>query len=420
MEVTTLLRNCFKRVYGDLETRYYHETVNVNDYFIEYPFFRFLRENGLYFENEIVENFLLSLKIKPFVIFTGNSGTGKTKLAQYFAKYMTKENFNEVKNTNSQYELIPVSANWSETRDLMGYMNVLTGSYYHTKAYDLICHAIDNQQLNAPYFLILDEMNLSHVERYFSDFLSAIESNESIPLIDDTHENGIKIPKNLFIVGTVNIDETTYMFSPKVLDRANIIEFPIISAKRYMNSDFYQDKPQGDIKFLTNPLENGNVKNMKISDLKSFFSNVTVQVNNTKTSFWENMINELNSFQLILDKSNFSFGFRVIDEITRFMAVAWIYEKEENDNFTNFYNWDRYFDSQIKQKILPKIHGFEKSIGITLNQLLRKCLKEEYDNNKDLTTIELNKGNTKYYTSAVKLQQMIKTLSEQRYVSFIN
>ena len=75
-------------------------------------------------------------------------------------------------------------------------------------------------------------MNLSHVERYFADFLSVMESNEEIPLYaEGTVDNGVpsklKVPANLFIIGTVNIDETTNMFSPKVLDRANTIEFRI-------------------------------------------------------------------------------------------------------------------------------------------------------------------------------------------------
>ncbi len=95
---------------------------------------------------------------------------------------------------------------------------------------DLIIRANLNPKL--PYFLVLDEMNLSLVERYFADFLSAMESDEDIHLYaDGTTENGvpakIKLPKNLFIIGTVNIDETTNMFSPKVLDRANTIEFRI-------------------------------------------------------------------------------------------------------------------------------------------------------------------------------------------------
>jgi len=89
-----------------------------------------------------------------------------------------------------------------------------------------------NQRPDLPHFLILDEMNLSHVERYFADFLSVMESKEDIPLYSEgTVDNGVppklNVPSNLFIIGTVNIDETTNMFSPKVLDRANTIEFRV-------------------------------------------------------------------------------------------------------------------------------------------------------------------------------------------------
>src|SRR5690606_3454364 len=100
----------------------------------------------------------------------------------------------------------------------------------------LLYKASKPENANKPFFLILDEMNLSHVERYFADFLSIMESKDTIKLYTGKERkslDGITIPfeigwpKNLFIIGTVNIDETTYMFSPKVLDRANVIEFRI-------------------------------------------------------------------------------------------------------------------------------------------------------------------------------------------------
>ena len=94
-------------------------------------------------------------------------------------------------------------------------------------------------------------MNLSHVERYFADFLSAIESGEEIPLYgkDET----LELPSNLFIIGTVNVDETTYMFSPKVLDRANTIEFETLRAWEYMASGVSNDDFKGDIDYLQSP-----------------------------------------------------------------------------------------------------------------------------------------------------------------------
>ena len=100
--------------------------------------------------------------------------------------------------------------------------------------------------------LILDEMNLSHVERYFSDFLSAIESGEEIPLYGE--EKTLTLPDNLFTIGTVNVDETTYMFSPKVLDRANTIEFDTLRGWEYMVSDLDDDDFNGDIEYLQSPL----------------------------------------------------------------------------------------------------------------------------------------------------------------------
>ncbi|MBS3753203.1 MAG: DUF3578 domain-containing protein, partial [Anaerolineales bacterium] len=168
--------------------------------------------------------FISAVISKPFVILTGLSGSGKTKLAQAFCKWLVGE--------GSQFELIPVGSDWTNREPLLGYPNALEPGKYvkpDNGVLDLLIEANKNQ--SKPYFLILDEMNLSHVERYFADFLSAMESGESIPL----HENSedwqddvpaeIDVPENLFVIGTVNIDETTYMFSPKVLDRAQVIEF---------------------------------------------------------------------------------------------------------------------------------------------------------------------------------------------------
>jgi energy-coupling factor transporter ATP-binding protein EcfA2 len=135
------------------------------------------------------------------------------------------------------YRIIPVGADWTSNENVLGYPDALHENRYSrpiSGALDLILQARNDKE--RPYFLILDEMNLSHVERYFADVLSAIESEKEISLhASPVPINGgkgqlpvpdkIRLPNNLFIIGTVNIDETTYMFSPKVLDRANVIEF---------------------------------------------------------------------------------------------------------------------------------------------------------------------------------------------------
>ncbi len=182
--------------------------------------------SGLSYSSKLILRFCASLITKPFVILTGLSGSGKTKLAQAFVKWICQDEI--------QYRLIPVGADWTNREPLLGYPNALKPEEYvkpDSGVLDLIIHANSNPEL--PYFLILDEMNLSHVERYFADFLSAMESKEKIPLYPEgTVNNGVPsnlhLPANLFIIGTVNIDETTNMFSPKVLDRANTIEFRVL------------------------------------------------------------------------------------------------------------------------------------------------------------------------------------------------
>lgn len=307
------------------------------------------------------------------------------------------------------YKIVPVGANWTENRHVLGFYNVITEEYNETPSYSLI--KASKNDIGSPYFLILDEMNLSHVERYFADFLSAIESGQPIPLYSNDDENyELDIPDNLLIVGTVNVDETTYMFSPKVLDRANTIEFPTMPAKEYMNSDF-KEFDFKNINYLMNPLEDLDVRNMNVYDLKDIF----MFINCSEGNLWDVLSNELDLFQSILKKINFDFGFRVINEILRFMFVSWRYE----DSPQNWENWERYFDAQVKQKILPKLHGSQKAIGQTINELFNACLIER-KNNADARLVDLTKDDCRYHTSAVKLQNMAKILSNQRYVSFIN
>ncbi len=197
-----------------------------------------LEISGIHIQEKLISRYVTSLLTKPFVILTGLSGSGKTKLALAFALWICED--------NAQYKIIPVGADWTNREPLFGYPNALEANKYilpDSGALTLMLEAAKEQNQNKPYFLILDEMNLSHVERYFADFLSAMESGEPIPLhngVGDWHgvPSSIKLPKNLFVIGTVNIDETTYMFSPKVLDRANVIEFRVTEDEmsRYLSS----------------------------------------------------------------------------------------------------------------------------------------------------------------------------------------
>lgn len=175
----------------------------------------YIQSKGFFYEKKDLVNFFLSLKTKPFVILSGISGTGKTKIVQWFAESLgaTEE--------NGQFTLIPVRPDWSDSSDLLGYVN-LQGEFQERPLIKVLENADANP--NRPYFVVLDEMNLARVEYYFSDFLSVIESRKwkdgkivTLPVLPESIANKhITIPSNVYIIGTVNMDETTHPLSKKL------------------------------------------------------------------------------------------------------------------------------------------------------------------------------------------------------------
>ncbi|MCY3606804.1 MAG: hypothetical protein OXG57_00025, partial [Acidimicrobiaceae bacterium] len=178
----------------------------------------------------VIRSFVTALATKPFVILTGLSGSGKTRLAQAFGQWL------------GAMKVVAVRPDWTSPDSLLGFENALSEQSDGRYAWNVpdtlrfILEARDNP--DQPHLLLLDEMNLAHVERYFADVLSGMESGE--PVVPDLvrgpgttyrwrkdSTEPAPLPENLFVVGTVNIDETTYMFSPKVLDRANTFEFRV-------------------------------------------------------------------------------------------------------------------------------------------------------------------------------------------------
>lgn len=122
---------------------------------------------GFHYSNDLLFNYYNSLITKPFVILTGISGSGKSKIAEIFSEIISEDN-------EKQYELIPVKPNWRDNKGLFGYHNLIDNSYYLTPLISLFIKALNNPQ--KPYFLILDEMNIAKTEHYFADYLSLIES----------------------------------------------------------------------------------------------------------------------------------------------------------------------------------------------------------------------------------------------------
>ena len=276
----------------------------------------------------------------------------------------------------SCYALVPVGADWTGNENILGYADGLqAGSYITKPALDLILRAADH--VDIPHFLILDEMNLSHVERYFADILSIIESDEGLDLYPGDMEKqeswrltaGGKrvppklkqLPENLFIIGTVNVDETTYMFSPKVLDRANVIEFRMDAAEL---ETFLSDPAKPDLSKLDGK---GASFGKAFVDAAKNSARVPAEV---KTSYDAEML----LFFQTLQGHGAEFGYRTAYETARFIHFYKLLGNHAGEDTAWFHDA---FDCVVFQKLLPKLHGSRAKLGPVLKKLWFLCVNDK-------------------------------------------
>jgi len=369
-----------------------------------------------------------ALLSKPFTILTGASGTGKTKLAEALAELLSNAD-------SSNYEILAVGADWTDNRSVLGFVNHLNADdagprYQSTTILDLMLRA--KNDTDVPYFLILDEMNLSHVERYFADFLSAMEQkngtlklhSESYQLRRAGRDNAdvpaqLEYPNNLFVIGTVNIDETTYMFSPKVLDRANVIEFTV------------SENEIGD--FLNDPKPYQEIKRAEAGVAEGFLQLATKaqqgEIEALKGDYSDEIAGHLLNLFKILKAGRFEFAYRTAKEVNTYLRVcrhlnpnsdAW--EAGENKKGT----WKQDLDDQILQKLLPKLHGSMGRIGNLLAALAAYCHTGTFNDAANSQTkmlldaaLEFDSAESTFPKSLQKLKAMISTLRDEQFVSFI-
>jgi hypothetical protein len=268
-----------------------------------------IRDRGLRIEGRTLRRYHVSLKTRGFVVLAGVSGGGKSWLAQAYADVV-----------GAQSLMVPVAPNWTTNEDLLGYFNPVDGTYCHTpfsrfliRAADEHEHARASGREPQPFHLILDEMNLARVEHYFATFLSGLEStarhgSSTIALSD---ELAVALTPNLKIIGTVNVDETTFGFADKVYDRAQLIE---LEAPREALAAHMDGAPFSD----------------------------------TLLTVWDAV------------SPVAPFAFRVVDEIATYvdrsgrLGVA----------------WQEALDDQLLQKVLPKIKGTDPKIRSALELLV--------------------------------------------------
>ena len=368
----------------------------------------YIASKGFTYEQGLIENFYLSLKSKPFVILAGTSGTGKTRLVKLFAEAVgaTPE--------NGRYKMVSVRPDWSDSSDLFGHVD-LNGNFVPGAIIDFVKKAeLDGSY---PYFLCLDEMNLARVEYYLSDILSVIETRDfkdgriqSSPLVDRTYYGAdtaaagrygtVLLPENLYIIGTVNMDETTFPFSRKVLDRANTIEFSFVDLMP---------------NFETVTLNSPQALNLHNTFLKTEF--LLLSQCSEESESVSGYCLELQKINKILQQANAHVGYRVRDEIIFYLL---------NNKKYGLFSEEQDIDNELMQKILPRIQGSSLSVKTMLCELFKLCAGDydgyqvQNDNVSDKMSKALRDTNRKikYRHSAEKIELMIRRFEEDGFTSY--
>lgn len=366
---------------------------------------------------EVSFDLVAALTAKNFVILTGPSGTGKSRAALKLAEGLQR--FYAGRHAASLYELVTVGPDWTSPKRLLGFRTpfgkerkLADGSLSHdgyeiTDAVRLMLRASHPDAVDIPHFLIFDEMNLSHVERYFAPFLSLMEASalldteSGLALIgtDDlailarvleqdspgsaeaeatkamvAEDRDFVLPSNVYFVGTVNVDETTYMFSPKVLDRAHVMELFSSRPSSYLTGD-EKGEPGGTIQIQQadellrrgiNDRENQRHAVGNASTILDALADSGLSADEIAT-IKRTVITALDGCYDLLTPVGFAFGYRVSKEV--FVYLAYWIEAKLASGLTKaeiMEQWPVALDAVILQKILPKIHGNRRALGESL------------------------------------------------------
>ena len=375
--------------------------------------------------------YITAIKSKPFLLLAGISGTGKSRIVRELARACWNVDSEEYKaHKPKNFEMVQVKPNWHDSSELIGYVSRIDGVRYVVGPFlKFMVKAI--QDPNTPYFLCLDEMNLAPVEQYFAEFLSVVESRKvdkdgnvvTDPLVDYSSTEEYKslidqlfcddaerkayltevggkrltIPQNLIVVGTVNMDETTFSFSRKVLDRAMTIEMNKV------------DLMAG----LTN--RHDNIGKIEFADIigKAVEG---VDVYAAHEGVCKKAIEYLESINATLDKTPFKVAYRTRNELLLYVVnnLSWKTDDELED-----FVIARALDEITCMKILTRIEGDETKVSANFLDNLGNAIKSglvEID--KDLLQAnKSHKGDAYQPISLDKLDEMKERL-KSGYTSF--
>ena len=328
-------------------------------------------------DDDMMQRLMAALRTKPFAILAGHSGTGKSQLVRRLA-YMTCNDEVLLKekddsNAPGNYCMVQVKPNWHDSTDLLGYYTEMNGGKYHTTPFvEFICKAYAYPE--TPFFVCLDEMNLAPVEQYFAEFLSAIESySETTKLTDrlitekaspeeicgetkltesleEVKKHGLTIPRNLFVVGTVNVDETTCQFSRKVLDRAMTILMTAVSFKS-----------------MTEPNDPSKEECLDPDGIKFFLERPT------QMKLEQGQMDKLDAIQKQVGDSPFAIAYRFANEYALYQSAYQLLKGQglkpdgKMPDPDNEDSQKTAIDHVVLMKLLPRIHGARPEMEVWFN-----------------------------------------------------
>ena len=363
--------------------------------------------------------FITAIKSKPFLLLAGISGTGKSRIVRELARACWNIGSNEYKAQKPKnFEMVQVKPNWHDSSELIGYVSRIDGVRYVVGPFlKFMVKAIQDPDI--PYFLCLDEMNLAPVEQYFAEYLSVIESRKlqddgsiaTDPIVDYSNteeykslidqlfpedddlreeyltEKGgkrLSIPQNLIVVGTVNMDETTFSFSRKVLDRAMTIEMNEVDLKGGLTKRYEQIGKLEAANLISNDVEG-------------------VDVYDQYRNACDVSIAYLESINAILEGTPFKVAYRTRNEVLLYVVNNLPYQKEGE---TKSYVVARALDEITNMKILSRIEGDETKVSSDFLVSLEKVIKEGLEAICNNMFTELDYKSV----SLVKLEEMKKRL----------
>ena len=380
--------------------------------------------------NKNIDNYLMALRTKPFMLLAGISGTGKSRIVRKLAQASVTEKLQKEYDPKSiergfnrwelhkpaNFEIVQVKPNWHNSLEVVGYKSNIGGPHYEfTPFVEFVARAWQHQDV--PFFLCLDEMNLAPVEQYFAEFLSAIESRsfendeyETDPIIKPFVEfdgdlwktmvnhllgdinasdaasdspiaklverfkmKGLTLPQNLLVMGTVNMDETTFSFSRKVLDRAMSIVMNDVDYEA-----FFDGRTENDMEGMSD-------------EVKALLINRPIRGLEAEDNEAEEVEKFLTRINIVLEDTPFKLGYRAANEALLYVSAAYKLNPATNLNEA--------LDNFTMMKILSRIEGDKRTIDKLLTEL------------QGVITVDYPKSNN-------KLQKMAATLEKKQFVSY--